>query len=160
MIRDCIPADANKIAAIYNHYVANTVVSFEEEPISPQTMAQRIDAITPNYPWLVYLEQEKILGYAYASAWKTRHAYRHSVETSIYMDIEGTGKGWGTRLYQALLQRLLELPVHSVIGGIALPNQASIRLHEKLGFEKVAHFKEVGRKLDRWVDVAYWELIL
>ena len=107
MIRACTAADAAAIAEIYNHYVRETVVTFEETPA----------------------------------------ASHH-------------GRGVGGALYRALLDDLRTRNVHSVVGGIALPNAASVALHEKLGFRKVAHFAEVGRKLDRWVDVGYWQLIL
>jgi phosphinothricin acetyltransferase len=123
-------------------------------------MQKRIETATEELPWLVFDEKDCLLGYAYASKWKGRCAYRYSVESTLYLSKESVGKGIGTQLYEALIVRLASLSYHSVIGGIALPNPASVALHEKLGFEKVAHFKEVGWKMDRWVDVGYWELII
>ena len=110
------------------------------------------------FPLLVYVEKDFVLGYAYATRWKARPAYKYSAESSIYLATEVQGRGIGTQLYKGLLNELKHLGIHTVIGGIALPNEASIALHEKLGFVKAAHFKEVGFKHSRWVDVAYWQL--
>ena len=110
--------------------------------------------------WLVWEEDERVLGFCYASNWKARSAYRHSVESTVYVHPDYLRRGIGLRLYEALLAELRLRGIHAVIGGIALPNAASIGLHERLGFEKVAHFREVGRKFDRWIDVGYWQLCL
>jgi len=159
MIRPAQPGDAEAIARIYNYYILNTVITFEEQPITAQDMAQRMLQITAeNLPWLVAESAGGIAGYAYASRWKDRSAYRYSVESTVYLDAEARGMGYGSQLYGALLADLRQGEVHVVIGGIALPNEASVRLHEKLGFRKVAHFKEVGYKFGRWIDVGYWEL--
>ena len=160
MIRDATSADAESLAAIYNHYIENTVVTFEEQPISAAEMEQRFRAVTETLLWLVFEEDGQILGYAYAGPWHSRCAYRYSVEASVYLDHRAVGRGLGTRLYEALLKRLRSLPVHSVIGGIALPNAASVALHEKMGFVKVAHYRETGWKQSRWIDVGYWQLML
>jgi len=101
-----------------------------------------------------------ILGYAYATSWKVRAAYRHAAESSIYLAQEATGRGLGSRLYTALIAELGQRGLHCVIGGAALPNPVSVALHEKLGFTKVGEFREVGFKFGRWIDVAYWELLL
>ena len=111
-------------------------------------------------PWLVAEQTDQVIGYAYASKWKERCAYRYSVESTVYLDPSFTGQGIGTKLYEALLAILQRNSIHIVIGGIALPNPASVALHERLGFNKVAHFKEVGYKFNRWVDVGYWEASL
>ena len=123
-------------------------------------MVSRIGKVTQDYPWLVYEEEGRVIGYAYATKWKERTAYRYSVETGIYIDAGHVGKGIGTKLKTELLRALKDKSIHSVICGIALPNPASVALCEKLGFQKVAHFAEVGYKMNRWVDVGYWELIL
>jgi len=107
----------------------------------------------------VYSEGNKTLGYAYASKWKSRCAYKYSVETTVYLRPEVKGQGIGSKLYKELLTQLKEKNIHAAIGGIALPNDASIALHEKLGFKKIGQFKEVGYKFDKWIDVGYWELI-
>jgi len=109
---------------------------------------------------LVAEKEGQILGYAYASKWKGRCAYKSSVESTVYLDNALLSKGLGTVLYDALLKILREKQYHIVIGGIALPNDKSIALHEKFGFQKVGHFKEVGYKFDRWVDVGYWQVNL
>jgi len=161
MLRSATFSDAPVIAQIYNHYIANTVITFEEELVSADEMTQRIAEISSaGMPWLVCQENERVIGFAYASKWKSRCAYRHSVETSIYLRNDATGRGLGHTLYKGLITDLKKQGYHSIIGGAALPNPASIALHEKLGFVKVAHFKEVGRKFDQWIDVGYWELIL
>lgn len=160
-IRPAQMSDATAVAGIYNHYVLNSIATFEEDPVSDEAMAARIQqTLSTGMPWLVATEADRILGYAYAGAWKARSAYRHSVEITVYLDAGATGTGLGTRLYEALFARLRELPVHLAIGGIALPNAASIALHERFGMHKVAHFREVGYKFGRWVDVAYWQLRL
>lgn len=159
MIRPALPADVEAIARIYNYYILNTVITFEEQVVAPQIIAQRIDEVgAAALPWLVSESSGAVVGYAYASQWKDRSAYHYSVESTVYLDPAALGVGLGSQLYDALLDDLRRQKVHVVIGGIALPNPASIRLHEKFGFQKVAHFKEVGFKFDRWVDVGYWQL--
>lgn len=160
-IRDAIADDASAIAAIYNPYISGTSITFEEKPVSAADMAQRIaDVQSGGLPWLVVEQGAVVVGYAYATKWRARHAYRFSVETSVYLAPEAAGKGVGTALYVALLERLGAQGAHLAIGGIALPNAGSIALHEKLGFEKVAQFKEVGFKFERWLDVGYWQKTL
>jgi phosphinothricin acetyltransferase len=160
MIRHCSTADAAQICAIYNHYVHETVVTFEESPVAEADMARRITDVTARLPWFVWEAEGAILGYAYATPWKTRAAYRYAVESSIYLAPGATGQGLGSRLYTALIEDLRRRGLHCVIGGAALPNPASVALHERLGFSKVAEFREVGFKFGRWIDVAYWELAL
>ncbi|QQO09404.1 GNAT family N-acetyltransferase [Breznakiella homolactica] len=160
MIRPVTDADAPAIAGIYNYYIEYTPASFEELPLSNEEMAGRIRDITAAYPWFVWEENGEITGYAYAGKFKERSAYRYSVEDSIYLKPNLTGKGIGTALLTALLDVLRKTECHAVISGITLPNDGSVRLHEKFGFNKVAHFKEVGFKLGEWRDVGYWELIL
>ena len=161
IIRPARPADVDRIRTIYNHYVATTTISFEEEPVSAAEMQGRVaDVAAANLPWLVMCESDTLIGYAYATKWRARAAYRYSVESSIYLDPDYAGKGAGSTLYEALLAELSQRELHLVIGGIAQPNEASVRLHERLGFRKVAHFSEVGLKFGRWVDVGYWQLPL
>lgn len=161
VIRPATESDADSIARIYNHYILNTVVTFEEQAVSSQEMAARIAEVTSaSLPWLVAEDAGRIVGYAYASKWKGRCAYRFSVESTVYLDPDCVGKGYGTRLYESLFAALRERGMHVAIGGIALPNPASIGLHEKLGLKKVAHFSEVGFKFDQWIDVGYWQATL
>jgi phosphinothricin acetyltransferase len=154
--------DAAAIARIYNHYIRETVITFEEVDVSGAEMASRVAKTAElSLPWLVAEQDGAVVGYAYAGKWRERSAYRFAVETTVYLDQRVTGRGIGKQLYRELLNRLHEKKsIHTVIGGIAQPNDASIALHEGLGFTKVAHFKEVGFKFGRWVDVAYWQFQL
>lgn len=160
MIRMAAASDAAALAKIYNHYVRETIVTFEEEPVSDVEMARRLaDVQAASLPWLVAEEDGGVVGYACARPWKPRRGYRFSTEVSIYLDASQGGRGLGTLLYAQLLSELRTRGVHTAMGGIALPNDASVKLHERLGFEKVAHFREVGSKFGEWIDVGYWEKI-
>ena len=160
-IRPALAEDAGRIAAIYNHYIAESCITFETEPVSEADMATRIrDTLAVPLPWLVAEDSGHVAGYAYASKWKGRCAYRFAVETTIYLDPDTTGDGLGTKLYAELVDAVRAASMTTAIGGIALPNDASIRLHERLGFRKVGHFERVGYKHDTWVDVGYWQLQL
>ncbi|WUR16062.1 arsinothricin resistance N-acetyltransferase ArsN1 family B [[Empedobacter] haloabium] len=160
-IRPAIAADAARICAIYNPYVEASTITFEEAPVSAAEMAGRIDAVhADGLPWLVLCRDGEVIGYAYATRWRARPAYRYAVESTVYLAEGAAGTGHGERLYRHLLDALGALGLHTVIGGIAQPNVRSVALHERLGFTKVAHFAEVGFKLGRWVDVAYWQLVL
>ncbi len=160
MIRSAANSDAPRICGIYNEYVANTTVTFEETPVSASEMKGRIEEVTRDYPWLVCEDKGLVVGYAYGSRWRVRSAYRFSVESAVYVDSKFIGKGIGTGLYQELLLELRKRSFRSVLGCIALPNPASVALHEKLGFEKAGHFKDVGFKFGRWIDVGYWQMLL
>jgi L-amino acid N-acyltransferase YncA len=160
MIRPVKLSDAPAICDIYNYYVLHTHANFEEEAVDVEEMKQRITTNTLKFPWLVFEQEDKVVAYAYASEWKSRCSYRYSVESTVYLQNGLSGNGIGSRLYETLLSELGKMEVHAVIGGIAQPNEASVALHEKFGFEKVAHFKQVGYKFDRWIDVAYWEKLL
>lgn len=160
MIRHAAAEDAGQICDIYNHYVLQTHITFEEQPLRPDAMAQRMRESRPGLPWLVSVEGQEILGFSYADNWKQRSAYRHSVESTIYLRPDARSRGLGSRLYGTLLTELRAQKLHAVIAIIALPNTASVALHERLGFGKAGHFREVGWKLDRWIDVGYWQVLL
>lgn len=160
MIRDVCNADAAAISAIYNYYILNTIITFEEVAITEQEMAERISDITQAYPWIVYVEDGAVVGYAYAGKWKARSAYRNTVEVTVYLDHRATGRGIGSKLMAELLARLRTQGHHAAVGGVALPNPPSVRLQEKFGFKQVAHFPEVGYKFGKWIDVGYLELLL
>lgn len=160
MIRAVKLEDANEIAEIYNYYILNSCVTFEELAISTEEMRGRIEAAHLKFPWLVFEKDHEILGYAFLSVWKPRSAYKHKVESTVYLKKEATKMGIGSLLYAALISQLTDLGFHAVIGGISLPNEASVALHEKFGFEKIAQFKEVGYKFKKWIDVGYWELLI
>jgi L-amino acid N-acyltransferase YncA len=160
-VRVAAAGDSGQIAGIYNYYVENTVVTFEEQAVSADEMAFRMAEVQQRgLPWLVAEVGGRVVGYSHASPWKARSAYRHSVETTVYLQHGLERRGIGSTLYSALLPRLREIGMHTVIGGAALPNDASAALHDRLGFEKVATFRQVGFKQGRWVDVAYWQRVL
>lgn len=160
MIRPATPSDGDALARIYNHYVTQTIVTFEEEPVAPAEMASRLqEVLSAKLPWLVAEQDGQVVGYAYASKWKGRVGYRFSCESTVYLEPGRTGGGLGTKLYEQLFSALQARGLHAVIGGIALPNDASVALHEKLGMRKVAHFPEVGFKFGRWIDVGYWQRV-
>ncbi len=160
-IRPATEDDAPALVNIYNPFITDTVVTFEYEPVSAEEFAGRIRKVLEGgYPYLVAEEEGKVIGYAYATQWRTRAAYRYTVESTIYLDPSHRSKGLGTTLYRALLDELKARGIHVVIGGITLPNPASVALHEKLGFKQVAGFDEVGYKFERWLDVGFWWLKL
>jgi L-amino acid N-acyltransferase YncA len=161
MIRVATFTDAAAVADLYNHYVIETVATFEEVPIPATEMARRIEDVrSASLPWLVAEEGSRIVGYAYAAPWRTRSAYRYSAEITVYVGPEHAKRGIGSNLYAQLFPLLQARPIHALMGGIALPNEASIALHEKFGLRKVAHFEEVGFKFNRWIDVGYWQRTL
>jgi L-amino acid N-acyltransferase YncA len=160
MIRAATGHDGPSLASIYNPYITDLVTSFEYEAVDGAEMTRRVGTVTGRYPWLVYEHGGEILGYAYASRWKERVAYHYCAETTIYLRQGDEGRGIGTQLYTELLRILPAHDVKIAIGCIALPNDASVALHEKLGFEKVGHFPAVGFKFDRWIDIGYWRKAL
>ncbi len=160
MIRNAKPEDAQAICDIYNYYVLNTIVTFEEDIVLAEDMAERITKVLEKYSWLVYEHEGEIVGYAYAGEWKSRCSYRFSVESSVYLKDGFSGQGIGSKLYEALFKELEKTDIHAIIGGVSLPNEGSVALHEKFGFEKIAQFKEVGYKFKKWIDVGYWEKII
>lgn len=160
-LRPVRKADLPALARIYNHFVRETVVTFDETPVTAREMGRRArEVAAAGLPWLVAVEDGTVAGYAYASKWKGRCAYRFTVESSVYLAPGREGRGLGTRLYRALFAILRKKGVHAVIGGISLPNPASVALHEKFGMKRVARFPEVGFKFGRWVDVGYWQALL
>ncbi|MCK5902999.1 MAG: N-acetyltransferase [Cocleimonas sp.] len=157
MIRNATADDADIICNIYNDYIENTVISFEEAPLSVTEMKQLINRVLDQYLWLVFEKDQQVLGYAYANQWKERSAYRYTLETTIYLAPQAIGQGIGTQLYAALIKQLNHKGIHNIVACIALPNIQSVALHEKLGFKKVAHFEAVGRKFNQWIDVGFWQ---
>lgn len=158
-IRAATVADAQGIADIYNYYIENTHHTFETDPIDAAEMVTRINELSKSFPFLVAEGDGIVHGYAYATHFQTKNAYDYSAEVLIYVRNESKERKIGTQLYNKLFDLLSDTNIHAIVASIALPNDPSIRFHERLGFEKVAHFREVGYKLGRWVDVGYWELI-
>ncbi len=155
-IRPARAGDAEQISSVYNHYVSHGIATFEETAVPPEEMARRITETLARFPWLVAESEGVLAGYAYAGPWKTRASYRFTAETTVYLRPESTRRGIGTALYRPLLDALRGLGLHAAVACIALPNAASIALHERLGFEEVGRLREVGFKLGRWIDVGYW----
>jgi phosphinothricin acetyltransferase len=160
LIRSVTPEDVVSICDIYNHYIENSAISFEYQAVSIDEMRKRIFNVSTEYPWLVYEVDEKIVAYAYASLWKSRRAYKHTLETTVYASNDSLAKGAGSALYQRLFELLGNNEVHVLMAVIALPNEASVAFHEKMGYAKAGHFKEVGNKFDTWIDVGYWQKML
>jgi phosphinothricin acetyltransferase len=150
--------DAPAIAAIYNYYIDHTIITFEEARVGDDEMAGRIEAALRAHEWLVLTRDDVVLGYAYASRFRERRSYRYTAESTVYLAHEHCGKGLGAPLYRALLSRIFELGYRHAIGGISLPNDASVGLHERLGFVRVAHYPRIGKKFGQWIDVGFWQL--
>lgn len=166
LIRPATAEDAESIAGIYNHYIRETIITFEEEPVNPEQIRQRLSQIARlGLPWIV-AEPDRLLagsslpGYAYAGIFRERASYRHTVETAVYLSPQAQGQGIGTALYRELLSLLRSQKLHRAVAGISLPNPASVRLHERVGFQHVGTFSQVGWKFDRWIDVGFWEIDL
>jgi L-amino acid N-acyltransferase YncA len=157
MIRPVQGSDAAAVARIYQYYVTQTTISFETEPPSADEIAARIRKVIAKHSWLVYESEDTLLGYAYTSTFRERRAYQSTVESTIYLDRAAIGRGIGRVLYQALLDDAATKGYREALGVIALPNDLSVRLHEKLGFVKVAQLEKIGNKFDRWIDVGVWQ---
>ena len=142
------------IAAITNPYIASTAIHFGYEPVTADELAAPWRAGA--YPWLV-LDEDGVIGYAKAGVWRERAAYRWTAETGIYLAPTAHGRGLGTALYGALLDELAARGFRSVVTGITLPNEASVRLHRRLGFVDVGVVREAGFKLGAWHDVSFWQ---
>lgn len=153
--------DAAQIAEIYTPFCLATAISFETVPPDEETVRNRIGAVTQQYPWLVAVSaDEKVLGYAYAGKHRERAAYRWSVDFTVYLAADAKRCGLGTRLYGALAVICRNLGYYRAFAGITLPNEASVRLHEKVGFRPVGVYQRVGFKLGKWHDVGWWSLDL
>ena len=157
-IRTAAPADAEAITAIYAQIVANTSISFELAPPSVVEMRGRIEKTLQDLPWLVSADaQGAVNGYVYASKHRERPAYQWSVDVTAYVREDARGQGVGKRLYQALFVELTALGYFQAFAGIALPNDASVALHESVGFEPIGVYRKVGFKLGAWHDVGWWQ---
>lgn len=159
-IRAATPEDAGAIAAIYAPHVLSGTVSFETDPPDGRAMRTRMAASDGLYPWIVATNGDAtggVIGYAYATRFRDRPAYRYVCETSIYMADVAQGQGAGRLLYDALIDTLRAQGFVHAIGAIALPNDASIKLHESVGFRRAGVYREVGFKHGRWIDVGIWQ---
>jgi L-amino acid N-acyltransferase YncA len=159
-IRFVDPADAAGILAIYAPYCESTCVSFEIVAPTCAQMEQRINHVTAGYPWLIGEIDGQMAGYVYASQHRERAAYRWSVDVAVYVASQFQRRGIGRILYQALFSILREQGYFKAFAGVSLPNEASVALHERMGFRRAAVFSGVGYKFGRWIDVGWWHLDL
>jgi phosphinothricin acetyltransferase len=159
-IRFAAETDATQLLEIYAPIVTATAISFEEEPPTRPEMAGRIRGTLEQYPWLVCEEAGHVLGYAYAAGYRSRSAYRWAVEVTVYVRPEAQQRGVASALYTSLLGILRLQGFINALAGIALPNDASVALHEQFGFKPVGVLQDVGFKLTRWHDVEWWALHL
>jgi phosphinothricin acetyltransferase len=160
-IRPAQPSDAAAVAAIYAPIVRDTFISFEQDPPSAEQMQARIVAVTATLPWLVSVDDSGLVtGYVYAGRHRERAAYRWSVDTTAYVGERHRGQGIGRRLYTALFGELTALGYFQAFAGIALPNVASVGLHEALGFTPIGVYRDVGYKCGAWRDVGWWQKTL
>jgi len=151
--------DLSALNDIYNQYVAETHYTFDVEPMSAEARQEWFAHYSSagRHRVLVAVSEDRVVGYATSSRFRSKPAYETSIETSVYLAPESVGRGAGSRLYEGLFKALEDEDVHRAYAGIALPNPASIALHERFGFKRVAHFTEQGRKFDRYWDVAWYE---
>ena len=159
MIRDATPSDATAINSIYNHYVEHSYATMQYEMADEAFFEGKIKSIeNAGHFWLVAEQDNRVIGYAYSGPWNPREGYNQTCEVSVYLSPEITTKGWGTKLYAELFDRLQKKGMKVIIAVIGLPNEASIALHEKFGMKQVAHFPRMGFKFGKWMDVGYWQL--
>ena len=159
-IRLIKPPDYPELVSIYNYYIENTSITFDLEPYTIETRTPWFDQFIPGtrYACFVAAEDGRVLGYANSSQFRSKAAYGTSVEASIYLHPDATGRGLGIQLYETLFDYLGQRrDVHKIYAGVTLPNDASTALHERLGFERCGHFKEVGFKFDQFWDVQWYE---
>jgi phosphinothricin acetyltransferase len=159
-LRVATPADAAAIATIYAPVIRETVISFETAEVPADAMRQRIETTLVRYPWLVAEAAGTVVGYAYATQHRARAAYDWSVDVSVYLAERARHRGLGRALYVALLDLLTAQGYANAFAGITLPNDASVGLHEAIGFTPVGVYRSVGWKLGAWRDVGWWQRVL
>jgi phosphinothricin acetyltransferase len=160
IIRLARPADRPAIDSIYAHYVRTSTCTYQEEPDTDAERAAWFATHGERHPVTVVEADGQILGWGSLSPWKARSGYRHTVELSVYLRPESCGQGIGKELLADLIERATALGYHSLIGGVSSDQTPSLRLHEGMGFTRVAHLKEVGHKFGRWLDVIYLQRML
>jgi phosphinothricin acetyltransferase len=159
-IRHCAPGDYGAVVSIYNYYIENSHATFSTTPYSIGERAPWFSQFNESGPnqLLVAENDDTVLGFCCSTPFSKRAAYDVSVETTVYLATEATGRGIGKQLYEMLLENLSGIGLHGAYAGIALPNDASVKLHESLGFRKVGVYEEVGWKFDKYWSVAWYEL--
>ncbi|QMU77469.1 N-acetyltransferase [Streptacidiphilus sp. PB12-B1b] len=159
-IRPAREDDFAAVCGIVNHYIRTSTVNFRTEPQTPEEWRQDWRAHRATHPWYVLERDGAVAGIAYAAPWKARDAYRWTAETTVYLAPGQHGRGHGTALYRRLLATLEAQGYRSAMAVVALPNDASARLHRSLGFEQVGLVRAAGFKLGGWHDVAFWQRVL
>lgn len=161
MIRKAKLSDASRIVEIYNYYIKETTVTFEIDELTSEDMEKRIEKTFENgYPFIVYEDKGKVIGYAYVRKWRERASYKNTLETSVYVDKNMKKNGVGKELYATLIAECKNIGAHVLIGVLSEKNSASKKFHENVGFVKTGHFKEVANKFNEFIDVEFWSLIL
>jgi L-amino acid N-acyltransferase YncA len=156
-IRQATEEDASRISEIYNYYVLNTTVTFENAVVDAADVVERIREKMAKYNWLVGEVDGRIVGYSYFGSFRPRSAYRETVESTIILDRDCTGRGYGSALYEKLLQSVETMGFREIIAVIALPNPESLKLHRKMGFVEAGVLRNVGFKQGRYIDIAFWQ---
>lgn len=160
-IRACLQDDLYAVTAIYSHYVMTSVATFEEEPPGADEMASRLDAtLARGYPWLVAERDGMLVGYSYASTYRPRPAYRHTVENSVYVAPDHRRRGIGTELLDELIRQCTERNFRQMIAVIAGRSPASLKLHARAGFREIGELEEVGQKFGRWIGTTLMQKAL
>jgi phosphinothricin acetyltransferase len=159
-VRPATGADLDGVAAIYDEQVRSGISTFDLEPPPPSYWAYHLESTEPGHHFLVAEAEGEVVGFAYSSTYRPRPGYRLTRETSVYLAEPARGRGLGRELYEALLPRLADDGIHVVLALVALPNPASVALHERCGFTHLGTMREVGRKFDRWLDTAWYQRML
>ncbi|GCD37021.1 phosphinothricin N-acetyltransferase [Streptomyces chrestomyceticus JCM 4735] len=160
-VRAATETDLGSLTDLYNHYVRETPITFDTEPFTPEQRRSWLLSHPEDGPHRLLVARDRtcrsLLGYVTSTPFRIKPAYATSVEVSVYCAREAVGRGVGTLLYKALFEALADEDVHRAYAGIALPNEASVRLHTRFGFRHVGTYGEVGRKFGRYWDVAWYE---
>jgi phosphinothricin acetyltransferase len=160
LVREFTAADVAPANALTNHFIEHTTIHFGAQPVTDDDFAALWQRGSARFPWLAAERAGRFAGYCKAGTWRERDAYARTVETGIYVALDAQGRGVGRALYEALFERLRAGGFHVVVAGITLPNEASVRLHEAVGFRAVGVFPEVGHKFGRWHSVGFWQRTL
>lgn len=160
LVRTFETRDIGPACTLTNHFINRTAVHFGTSPQTESEFAAMWQSGRDKFPWLAAECDGRFAGYAKAGTWRARDAYARTAEVTVYVDPPFHRRGVGRALYAELLDRLRAAGFHAAVGGVTLPNEGSVRLHESMGFTYVGTFKEVGRKFDQWHDTGWWQLIL